>query len=67
MQDTRETWVQSLGQEVSLEVEMTPLQCSYLGNPLDRGEWWAYRVTESDATELVVSSTQYGGLNNLEC
>ena len=44
-----------------------PLQCSYLGNPLDRGEWQAYRVTESDATELVVSSTQYGGLNNFEC
>ena len=43
------------------------LQCSHLGNPLDREDWWAKRVTESDATELVVSNTQHGGLNKLEC
>ena len=43
------------------------LQYSHLGNPLDREDWWAKMVTESDATELVVSNTQHGGLNNLEC
>ena len=43
------------------------LQCSYLGNPLDREDWWAKRVTESDVTELVVSNTQHRGLNNSEC
>ena len=43
------------------------LQCSHLGNPLDREDWWAKMVTESDATELVVSNTQHRGLNNLEC
>ena len=32
--------VRSLGQEELLEKEM-PLQYSYLGNPTDRGAWWA--------------------------
>ena len=35
-------WVQSLGQEDCLEKGMaTPLQYSSLGNPMDRGAWWA--------------------------
>ena len=37
-----ETWVPSLGGEDALEKEMaTHLQYSYLGNPMDRGAWWA--------------------------
>ena len=39
----QKTWVQSLGQEDPLEKEMAthPLQYSCLGNPMDRGAWWA--------------------------
>ena len=34
----------------------SPLQCSCLENPMDRGAWWAtvYRVTESDKTEVTL-------------
>ena len=34
-----ETWVRSLGQEDSLEMEMATHSC--LENPMDRGAWWA--------------------------
>ena len=35
-----ETWVQSLGQEYSMEKEMaTPFQYSCLYNSMDRGAW----------------------------
>ena len=38
----QETGVQSLGQKDPLEKEMaTQLQCSCLGNPMDRGAWRA--------------------------
>ena len=32
----------------------TPLQCSCLENPFDRGAWWAtvHRVTESNMTKM---------------
>ena len=35
-----------------------PLQDSCLGNPLDRGSWWAivHGVTESDTTEQLTHS-----------
>ena len=37
-----ETWVQSLGREDPLEEGMAnPLQCSCLGNPMDREDWQA--------------------------
>ena len=41
--------VQSLGQEDPLEKEIgNPFQYSCLGNPVDRGAWWAtvHGVTE---------------------
>ena len=54
MQETRVTRVQSLGQEDSPgEGNGNPLQYSCLGNPMDRGGWWAtvHGVTkESDMT-----------------
>ena len=45
----QETWVQSLDWKDPLEKEMTThSQNSCLGNPTDRGPWWA---TEWDMTE----------------
>ena len=38
----QETRVPSLGREDPLEEEMAnPLQYSFLGNPMDKGAWWA--------------------------
>ena len=37
----QETQVQSLGREDPLEKEMPIVQYSCLGNPIDRGAWWA--------------------------
>ena len=36
-----EAQVQSLGQEDPLQKDGNPLQYSCLGNPMDRGTWWA--------------------------
>ena len=42
MQETQETWVQSLGQDDSPGVgNGNPLQYSCLGNPMDSATWWA--------------------------
>ena len=42
MQETYETWVQSLGQgEFPGEGHGNPLQYSCLENPMGRGTWWA--------------------------
>ena len=48
MQEMR---VQSLSREGPLEKEMA-IQYSCLGNPMDRGAWWAtaYWLQESDTT-----------------
>ena len=45
----QETWVRSLGQEDSLEEEMTIPSNSCLQNPMDRGAWWVtvHGVTKS--------------------
>ena len=37
---TQKRWVRSLGQEDPLEKEMV-IQYLCLGNPMDRGAWWA--------------------------
>ena len=50
IQKTKETWVQSLGQEDPLEKgNGNPLQYSCLQNPMDRGVWRAtvQRVAKS--------------------
>ena len=43
VQETWETWIPSLGREDPLGQEGSPgvnlLQCSCLGNPMDRGAW----------------------------
>ena len=42
MQEMQETRVSSLGQEDPLEKGTAyPCQCFCLGNPMDRGAWWA--------------------------
>ena len=54
MQETQETWVQSLGWEDPLKNEI--LQYSCLGNPMDRGTWQATAPEiseESGTTEHV--------------
>ena len=40
MQEMQETWVQSLCWEDTLEKKMA-IDSSVLGNPMDRGAWWA--------------------------
>ena len=53
----QETWVRSLGREDPLEEGMAnPLQCSCLGNPMDREDWWAnspWDHKESDTSECI--------------
>ena len=51
MQETQETWVQSLGQEDPPgEGTGNPLQYCCLGNPMDRGSWQSRGHKESDTT-----------------
>ena len=58
----QEMSVQSLGQEDSLEKgNDNPLQYSCLGNPMDRGAWWAtvHGITkELDITERLNNKQQ---------
>ena len=55
MQEMKETWVQSLGQEVPGGGHGHLLQYSCLDNPMGRGVWQAtvHGVAESDATEHI--------------
>ena len=48
MQETEETWVQSLGQEDPLKKEMTTYS-SILAWEIHRGAWWVPK--ESDTTQ----------------
>ena len=51
----QETGVLSLGQEDPLEKEMAAHSSSLLGNPIDRGAWWATvhgSLKELDTTEV---------------
>ena len=66
MQETWETPIPSLGREDTLGQEGSPgvnlLQCSCLGNPMDRGAWWAkiHRIAEElDTTELCLGSSSH--------
>ena len=61
----QEMQIQSLGWKDSLEKEMTnPLQYSCLGNPMDKGAWWAVvcgiaeRVGHDLATKQQTSSNK---------
>ena len=45
----QEIQVQSLGWEDPLQEEMATHSC--LGNPMDRGAWWATRVRHDLATK----------------
>ena len=49
MQETQETWIQSLGVEDTLEEGMATHSSSCLGNPMDRGAWRStfHRVAQS--------------------
>jgi len=61
MQETKETWVQSLGGEDPLEEEMeTHSSILAWKNPMDRGAWWAtvpYGGIELEMTEHIVPQT----------
>ena len=57
----QEMWVPSLGQEdTPREGNDYPLQYSCLGNPMDRGAWWAtvHGVTKRVGHELLTKQQQ---------
>ena len=51
MQEMWETRVRYLGQEDPLEKEWQPIPDPCLGNPMDRGTWWA-SVHEASKSQL---------------
>ena len=63
MQEKQETWVPTLGREDRLEEgNGNPPQYSCLGNPTDRGGWWATvcEVTESQTRLSTHTGTSLG-------
>ena len=61
----QKTQVRSLGREDTLEKKMAAYSSSCLGNPINRGAWWATVMgLQTDTTEqlnnnkLVVTSTE---------
>ena len=61
MQEMQEMWVQPLDQEdPSGGGYGSPLQCSCLENPMDRGAWWAtVREVEMSQTRLKPLTTDH--------
>ena len=57
----QETQVRSLDQEDPLEQRQHLLHCSCLGNPMDRGAWWAavLGVAEEMNTTLATKQLMY--------
>ena len=57
----QETQVRSLDQEDPLEQRQHLLHCSCLGNPMDRGAWWAavLGVAEELNTTLATKQLMY--------
>ena len=54
----QETWVPSLGQEDPLgEENGNPLQHSCLGNPMDRGAWWATVPGVTKGSDMTMTKT----------
>ena len=62
MQEPKEMLIQSPGPEDPLE-QGSPLQYSYLENPMDRGDWWAtvHGVAKSQ-TGLSIKTIEYSSL-----
>ena len=63
----QETGVLSLGQEDPLEKEMAAHASSLLGNPIDRGAWWATvhgSPKVSDPTEATEQTAHVGSLQS---
>ena len=56
----QETWARSLSWEYPLEKgNGNPLQYSYLGNPMERGAWWAtvHGVAKGSTTHPELAAT----------
>ena len=53
-------WACTLERKLRKTQNYRPSQCSCLENPRDGGAWWAavYRVTESETTEVISSSSR---------
>ena len=63
----QEAGVLSLGQEDPLEKEMATHSKSLLGNPMDRGAWWATvhgSLKVSDPTKVTEQAAHVGSLQS---
>ena len=66
MQEIEETQVRSLDQEDSPGAgNGKPLQYSCLGNPMDRGAWWAMSMGSQRVTNNLVTKPQQSGSQSL--
>ena len=48
-------------EKISVEVNVNPLQCSCLENPVDRGAWWdtVHGAAKSDLTHTHTHTMEY--------
>ena len=60
MQETQETWVQTLGQEDALESEMATHFHSCLENSMDKRAWW---ITVHGATKSWTGLNTYAHMH----